>query len=197
MAPPFARVVEVRGSGPGDTLYAGSGLLLSERVVITAAHVVFADDGSASEVLVRGLNDPEFMSAKVLWPAERGLTDVAVVWIDDERWTRSVIGTLRWGRFTGRVGGVPCEAIGFPRAVVGADGQHASLHATGHVNPGALLPRAPGQPRRLLFNGDDGDRATADPSHRIGPVCRVLACSQGTCSSVSSSCTSPRPVPAN
>ena len=46
------------GAPAGRRALRRGGLLLSERVVITAVDVVFVDDGSASEVLVRGFNDP-------------------------------------------------------------------------------------------------------------------------------------------
>src|SRR5215218_6811067 len=135
----FDRVVDVRVRRPDGTTKMGSGYLVTERLVLTAAHVVFTDDGVAGSVTLRPVGAQRPLGGRVVWPPERGPVDAAVVEITEADWRAPRLGPLRWGRLTGQAGRISCEAIGFPRVLREPDGTREPDHLDGHINPGTRL----------------------------------------------------------
>lgn len=112
----------------------GSGCLLSERLVLTARHVVCADDGTPyPDPRVRFLDDAEPLVCRIVWSGGPDL-DAALLEIADGRRTQRV--PVRWGQLVTGQAGVPCEAAGFPRAMAQEDGLRDLEQVRGSVNPG-------------------------------------------------------------
>jgi hypothetical protein len=110
----FDRVVDVRAHRPDGTTAMGSGYLVAERLVLTAAHVVFdTSGGMAGSVTLRPMGAQRPLGGRVVWPPERGPLDAAVVEISEADWRATRLGRLRWGRVTGRAARIDCEAMGF------------------------------------------------------------------------------------
>ena len=66
---PEDRVVLVRAPLPDGTVSVGSGTLVDRHLVLTAAHVVFGDDGAPlPQVRVGPADAPELVAADVRWP---------------------------------------------------------------------------------------------------------------------------------
>jgi tetratricopeptide (TPR) repeat protein len=136
----FDRVADVRARRPDGKTSMGSGYLLGERLVLTAAHVVFTDSGAVAEsVKVRPIGLQRFAAGRVVWPQQRGDVDAAVVEITDADWRPPRLRPVRWGRLTGQAGRVACEAVGFPRILRELDGTRESEQLDGHLNPGTRL----------------------------------------------------------
>ncbi|WP_248824664.1 tetratricopeptide repeat protein, partial [Frankia umida] len=141
---PPGQVVEIRAVRADGRTRVGSGLLITGRLVLTAAHVVFPEGPVASSRvgLTVGVGETgrAGTSGRVVWP-ERwdgpGGTapDAALIRIDDPGWIPPRVDRLRWGALTGRAGGIAGEAAGFPRVLRGAGGARETNHLTGQVNP--------------------------------------------------------------
>lgn len=133
-----ARVVEVWVPHLGRV---GSGYLLSERLVLTAYHVV---DGlvPGAAVEVRPLGDSAegvWSGARVCWPpgpvdlrAVPGL-DAALLEIDTAGQIGPLVGTVRFGEITGP-DRVPCEGLGFPDAEKRPGNRRDTMPVRGHVD---------------------------------------------------------------
>lgn len=137
---PGERVMLVRASLPTGRRSVGSGTLISSHLILTAAHVVFDDDGQVLEPILVGPPDEKGVTAEIVWPAlyhEGTGFDAALLHITGRAWTPTTKSLVRWGRLTGRAGNVACEAIGFPRVLRDPDGIRDSDHVTGTVNPGS------------------------------------------------------------
>ena len=136
------RVMLLRADMPGGRSV-GSGSLVGPSLVLTAAHVVFDDDGHPADQLeVGGINAPQ-VAARVIWPTsyaaadKSGQLDAALVQITEPSWAPPRLAPVRWARLTGRQPGVACEATGFPRALVDPDGVRDSDQVSAQINPGS------------------------------------------------------------
>ncbi|MGV1010502.1 MAG: tetratricopeptide repeat protein, partial [Dermatophilaceae bacterium] len=142
---PAQRVMLLRAPLPTGGFSVGSGTLVGPGLVLTAAHVVFADDGAAlAGVRVGPPEDLELFTARVVWPDSyqqgddpAARRDVALVVIEDPRWVPPRLGPVRWGRLTGRAPVGHCAAVGFPRVLRDPDGTRDSDGITGSVHPGS------------------------------------------------------------
>src|ERR1700739_1953113 len=141
------RVMLLKADIPGGSV--GSGTLVGPSLVLTAAHVVFDDDGHpATEVQVGGVNATP-VSARVIWPLSYGAAggdpgelDAALVEVTDPSWVPPRLPPVRWGRLTGQSPEVKCEATGFPRVLKDPDGTRDSDQVSAEINPGSR--RGPG-----------------------------------------------------
>lgn len=138
MAADPGRLVDVRGvhppDGRGDVFdELGSGLLVTDDLVLTAAHVVF-DDERPLDVELRCPSWDGPVPGVVVWPRVRGDVDAALVRVSDP----SLLGDLgrapRFGRFTSRDADQRVDATGFPRVML-ERGRRVSFQLVGHVNP--------------------------------------------------------------
>lgn len=166
------QVVEVLGSR------SGSGLLLAERLVLTAAHLLFpvsgqvrVDERAAGEVEVRLADGADRYAARCVWARyespDRGL-DAALLEITSPAWPSLATAAVRWGELAGSAE-ARVHAFGFPDATVRAGVAELSP-ATGivHTDSGTWSGRpeivVDGEPER----GPDGPSLWAGLSG--GPV---------------------------
>jgi hypothetical protein len=150
------RVCELYAAGP-DVGASGSGYRLSDRLVLTARHVIApALAGTGGRVLVRPLGVPGWLSARVEWQGADA--DGALVGIGNEdRLAPAGESVLRWGELAGS-DPVPCAAVGFPWASARPDRMRETAHVYGQLAPLGQLRQG-----RL-----DLDMASASPSARAG-----------------------------
>ncbi|WP_322751621.1 MULTISPECIES: serine protease, partial [unclassified Frankia] len=133
---PAGRVVAVRARLSADEVSVGSGLLVTGRLVLTAAHVVAEADGRLLDaVSVRLSGSQRWWDARLVWSDPAAAVDAALVEICGSGWVPPVLPAVRWGRLTGQAGDVSAEAQGFPRSLRDGD-ERVREHVTGHVNPG-------------------------------------------------------------
>jgi hypothetical protein len=131
----LARVVLVFVGGDSG-LGVGSGYVVGDRRVLTAAHVVTGAGlgvGDGVDVHLRGAQG--WTPARVAW-VDADL-DAAVLEVDvAESWPVAEVAVLRWGRL---VGGEPvaAAAVGFPWAQERPDAVRDTDHVVGFVAPGA------------------------------------------------------------
>jgi TPR repeat protein len=168
------QIIEVRARKADGEFKVGSGLLLPGKLVLTAAHVVFSEDGAPFDpVEVRTASERGFAVATVVWPVDRPVADAALLKIATDGWAPpGGLRSVRWGKITGSTPGVPCEAIGFPRVLRDENTGRDTDHMQGSINPGSQLrgaqydihvtsrvPEAVGKPwagmsGAALFSGD-------------------------------------------
>lgn len=158
MAADPSRLVDVRATLPADdqgVVYEeqGSGLLVTDDLVLTAAHVVFDDDEKLPVILRFPVSGTEF-EGTVVWPKRRGDTDAALVRLTGRTRPPSIGRAPRWGRFTGREANQAVDATGFPRVML-EEGHRVSYQLSGHINPQGALKEG-----RYLLSVQD---APADP----------------------------------
>ncbi|MFG2438999.1 tetratricopeptide repeat protein [Streptomyces sp. NPDC048508] len=112
------RLVWVRTGDPGGS---GSGYLIGPQLVLTALHVVLADQRWAQRVQVR-VGHPRFGDvvhgrAEVCWPdpleevPAKDALDIALLWLDKP--VPVAGGPVRWGR-PGGIVPLPFDGAGFP-----------------------------------------------------------------------------------
>ena len=139
------RVVEVLGAR------SGSGLLLADRLVLTAAHLLFpvaghvlADERAAGEVTVRLADGRDEYAARCVWARyegpDRGL-DAALLEITGPGWELPGVAGMRVGRLAGSAE-ARVHAFGFPDADVRAGAAELSpVTGTVHTGSGARSGR--------------------------------------------------------
>ncbi|MFJ3304786.1 tetratricopeptide repeat protein, partial [Streptomyces sp. NPDC086549] len=129
---------------------AGSGYLITDRLVLTAYHNI-QQAGSSSERAVEvrrlarhGEEPASWMAAEVLWPEQPPdieqdpHTDAALLLITDSAWQPPASAApLRWGRLPAPSPGtaearITCVAVGFPEAEQ-RDGKRDTKHIRGHI----------------------------------------------------------------
>ena len=118
----------------------GSGYLLADRLVLTAAHVVGdAAPGAAIEVAFPAAEASA--TGAVVWSGSADGLDGALVEL--AAGPQGPVGVrareVRWGRLTGQRPGVPAAAVGFPRALKDVDGERVADQPSGTINPGAAF----------------------------------------------------------
>ncbi|MFF1342053.1 FxSxx-COOH system tetratricopeptide repeat protein [Streptomyces sp. NPDC058290] len=128
---------------------AGTGYLITDRLVLTAHHNIQKAAGSASEravevrrLALHGEQPSAWMAAEVLWPEQPPdieqdpHTDAALLLITDAAWQPPTSAApVRWGRLPlpGPVDSrVACLAVGFPEAEQ-RDGKRDTKQISGHI----------------------------------------------------------------
>src|SRR5262249_58292630 len=131
----FERVIRVRASRPDGKLSVGSGTLLMQRFVLTAAHVIAERSTGTqySDVKVAPYGGSDFYSGTTVWIG-RGNLDAALIEIDDPEWIPTLTSPVRLGRATGRAAGLPIDSIGFPRVLRGPDRTPDTEQLTGMLH---------------------------------------------------------------
>ena len=150
------RVCELYAAGPGGG-GSGSGYRLSDRLVLTAWHVIVpAVAGAGGQVLVRPVGVTGWLPAQVEW--QDADADAALIGVEDEDF-RAPAGesVLRWGELASS-DPLPCAAVGFPWASARPDQMRDTAHVYGQLAPLGQLRQG-----RL-----DLDVASASPSAREG-----------------------------
>ncbi|SNQ49491.1 conserved hypothetical protein [Frankia canadensis] len=135
---PSGRVVAVRARLSDEEVSVGSGVLVSDRLVLTAAHVIAEPGGRVLGPLeVRLSGSARWWPATVSWADLSDAMDVAVLRVgaEGDGWEPPALPPVRFSRLTGLAGQVDCEAQGFPRSLKDGE-ERVRDHATGPVNPG-------------------------------------------------------------
>jgi tetratricopeptide (TPR) repeat protein len=98
-----------------ESARAGSGYLVADRLVLTAAHAVKA---VGSAVQIRRLAGGSIrLNGRVAWTRYGERMDAALLEITDSRWTPPAdLPPTRWGRLVTSEGNIPCAAVGYPKA---------------------------------------------------------------------------------
>jgi hypothetical protein len=116
----------IRSQLADDERRVGSGYLLNDRIVITAAHLL----GDGAVLSVRRLGEDDWIPGRPVWTSAQA--DVALV--EFLQPMSAAIPPTRWARMGG-VDPVPCTAIGFPRFQSAPDGPRDSEQIVGDVLP--------------------------------------------------------------
>lgn len=160
--PSFERIVQLQVPRASGRIGIGSGTLVGDRLVLTAAHVVQNADGGGVaerlEVLLPALD--EQVSGRVAWSGRAVGLDAALVELDMAPTGVPRRRPVRWGRLTGQQPVLAASAAGFPRSLREEGRQRVLEHASGRVNPGVGL----GDRYDLLVDPPHPLAAAADPS---------------------------------
>ncbi len=135
----FDRVALLRVARSTGRMGLGSGYLLGERLLLTAAHVV--EDGMLTLTSPIDVVFPATGTARAgrpVWSGRAVGLDVALVVLDTGV-PAGMRHQVRWGRLTGSQPGIPASAIGFPRAVRADDGRRVPDQPSGNLNPGVAF----------------------------------------------------------
>lgn len=131
------RVVEVYAQKPNLRWACGSGFVLGDRLILTAAHVVCGEYGPLDLVQVR-IGDSALLAAQVGWHGVEAGLDVALLEVTDGQWPSSLWPKpVRWGRLV-TSSAVKAEATGFPE-VVRTPERRDTHHLVGTISPGSLV----------------------------------------------------------
>ncbi len=147
---PSGRVVEVRCPHPDGTNEVGSGTVVGDRLVLTAAHVVHDSTGQPFRLVrIRLADQQQWVDGTVVWPTNSADTgdagevrsvwdrqhgvDAALVYIQDLAWRQPRLDRVRWGRLTGRDQNVACAASGYPRMLRTPEARRAREPMSGRV----------------------------------------------------------------
>ncbi|GAA4490334.1 hypothetical protein GCM10023191_022330 [Actinoallomurus oryzae] len=129
-----ARVVEIWAEAEDDGRY-GSGYAIGDDLVLTAGHLVRADDGTPRTVQVRPLGAADWTGeVTVVWCRLDGAVDAALLRVRDAPWRGSPGGAPRWGR-PAVDERVPCVAIGFPASQSRPGRVRDTDEAVGRLSP--------------------------------------------------------------
>ena len=148
MASAFDRLVEVWAADSSGYGRAGSGWVLGDRTVLTAAHVLGSFSAQTGTLEVRLANlgeDPRWYASEVAYRSDRDhdvsedSLDIALLEIIDSAWKPPKSRPPRLARLGSRAEEV--EAIGFPESEVRADGLRIPEHAKGVLYPGGGVRR--------------------------------------------------------
>jgi hypothetical protein len=170
-----ARVVEVYLRDPAGKERVGSGYLVSDRLVLTAGHVIAGLPAEGTEAPdrwrceVRPLGLGEWLPARLEWWNKPH--DIGLLRLDDD-W-RAPVGSPapRWGRLGG-IEPVACMAVGFPWAQARSDQVRDTEQLFGHVAP--LTASKTG---RLAINVVSTPLPSEMVVIRRGEECRARRCS--------------------
>jgi hypothetical protein len=151
----------------------GSGYLVAERLLLTAAHGV-------DELTAHAAVDVWFpaVDAKatggVLWSGSADGLDAALVELVSvpEGPVPLRARAVRWGRLTGQRPAVEATAVGFPRALKEADDERVPEQVDGTLNPGVAF----GERYDLNVAGTHPFAKDADPSPWSGLSGAALVC---------------------
>jgi tetratricopeptide (TPR) repeat protein len=151
----------------------GSGHLVADRLVLTAAHVAGAV-GDTVEVRLGA----QLVTGSVVWqpyPATDASCppDAALIEIDDAGYRPADLPPVRWGWLVGRGTAVGCTATGFPDALVAPDGlarpeqlrgeiMPLTRHADGLVDVRPASWPEPGTAGSSLWSGMSGAAVVSD-----------------------------------
>lgn len=151
--PADQRVLLLRTPLADGEYQVGTGTLIGERLALTAAHVVFGDDGAPLDGIRIGpvidTGPPDWsglLNAAVIWPRYYApsplvgsVLDLAVVEITDPAWEqpKGLSEQVRFGALTSRASGIIADAIGYPRVLRHEDGMRVADHVSATINPGA------------------------------------------------------------
>src|ERR1700730_18233978 len=94
------RVVEVY-SALGEREQVGSGYLIGQRHLLTAAHVVGWEGRPAEQILVRCLDQKPWAEAKQVWWRPEDEVDLALLEVTQADWQPPQVAPPRWGRIEG------------------------------------------------------------------------------------------------
>ncbi|GAA4674803.1 tetratricopeptide repeat protein [Phytohabitans rumicis] len=130
------RACEVYALAPGETEWrCGSGTLMSDGLVLTAAHVV---RGADATIRVRFAHSHKrWWHAEIAWPSHDHAVDAALLRVTEADFEAPPqLRPLRWGRLVCDRPGAAVDAVGFPRVRVDPDGDvRDTEHLSGTVRP--------------------------------------------------------------
>ncbi|WP_328658641.1 tetratricopeptide repeat protein [Nocardia salmonicida] len=112
----------------------GSGYLIAPRLVLTSAHVVGTN---RTELTVTQPGQRGVYTATVRWCGRAGgVSDAALVEIDDLSWEPPAVGPVIWGRTVTHQPGIACRTWGLPDFAQRANKPTDTEQPTGTLNPG-------------------------------------------------------------